>query len=1743
MSTTPIMATAVGRSRALVLAVAGLVCLAVAGRVTAAVNAWEYRGPAQVVNRLVPDPTATGRIYAAGADGLYRSEDGGRTWSGAALWLAGRNVLSLAVDPEDGDRLYAGTSTGLFVSDSGGGAWSAVATAGSGILSLATGPESHGLVYAGTLGRGVYASDDGGATWRQSGLLEAGIIYDLATTRLSARMVYAGTADGLFASTDGGQKWSRVGQELAGKSVRRVYLSPVLEEPGLIVVGTYGSGVYRSLDGGRTWTTINTGLQPLQVRDLAVLDSTFAGTIYAATSTGGFYRTKDGGQHWLPINAGLPSLTSRSLLTVPGDKDLLLGTGPGNGVWEIRFASEPQIRVTPTAVDFGPVPVTTTQARVVTIANVGTADLIVTGASLSAATGFSVAFSGPVAVAPGQSLELEVRFTPAVYDLPLRDRLTVASSDPDEPVTRVDLSGTGTRAVLSATPGEIAFGAVRLPPGYADTTLVLRNSGSARLTLFSAAVDNSRFQIQGFTSRVLEPGQSLALRISFQPLLPRSEAAILRVVSDSTPDTLKLRLTGTGAAPDIRTSVTYLDFGRVEIGAARSLPVTITNPGSAPLAVTQVRTGTGQFSLSQGLPGRDTTLVVTRPETLKVVAGGDTALAFAAGDSTRIIIGAGATLILSGGDTTLIRTAGDTTVVVVGHQVTAFAPGPDTTFVAPGASQELQVAFHPAVAEPQVDTLSIVSDAPLGFGLTQVVLRGEGNALALEPLAPIAIGTRPVGLAVADLDGTPGLDLAVTDSASGLLYVLLNEGAGVFPAERRRTYPGVGTAYNRWVEPVTVAAASIYGGPRPDLVVGDRAARSISILRNDGLGGFAGPRADLFIGHQLTDLTTADLDGDGDQDIAVANGPGSATVTLLYNDGRGNFESRAVIAVQADPVAIAAGHLNPDGYSDLVVANRGGNSVSVLVNDRLGSFPVRRHLPAGVGPVAAVLSDLDADGDPDLVVANGGTQNLGVYANDGEGRFTAVGVLAAGMRPWALALGALSADMYNDIVVGGSAAVLSVQENQNGADFKAEEVATGFQVRQVRVADLDGNRVSDVVVVSSQGASLQVYRNTLAQRQMRPQPPVRVAAADVPRDLGGRILVTWEDGDYGTVPPASQVIQTTGYQVVRSETAGFAAADTLGTVPGGVFQYLDQNAAPYRTYYYQVRARRDALVSAPSAAAMAVSLPAPLVDLRVANGPRVSVGDTLVLRAYVTPAHVDLAGLSLFVTYQTAALRLLADSTGGASRPFRVALPGLTAALNAVHDTSAPGKLDLSLIAPPGASALAAGVEPVLVAEAWFQALRDTTTLLTVDDDPAHNRTTAVVQDGTGNWLMPVLGDTIRVSLRNYQVRGALRLESRSPAPGDVQATLLFVGPGGDTLQSPLNDEDRFRPGIQITLDPGGQFQLAQIPRGSYRVFAKAATHLQGRLVGDTVAIDTTGKYLHFKWVPPTGGAFASREDSTLLPAGDANDDNRINLADFGLLVKHFGANASSASWAEARGADFDGQDGVGLDDFWLLADNFGRVGMQAAATGRPIAEGVPLVLDRAAGTLTVRGTRGLTGFALRGDPGLEVELGGTIWEGRPLLVQRWTRGGVTQVAAALTDPAQAFSGDGVLVRLRGEGQVASAELLDGSGAALAAALVTGLPLRAELGANYPNPFNPATTIPFAVPTGPGGEAASVRLEVYDLLGQRVRVLVDEALPAGPHQVVWDGRDSRGAAVASGTYFYRLEIGPFEQARRLLLVR
>ncbi|RLD53726.1 MAG: hypothetical protein DRJ01_19000, partial [Bacteroidetes bacterium] len=95
------------------------------------------------------------------------------------------------------------------------------------------------------------------------------------------------------------------------------------------------------------------------------------------------------------------------------------------------------------------------------------------------------------------------------------------------------------------------------------------------------------------------------------------------------------------------------------------------------------------------------------------------------------------------------------------------------------------------------------------------------------------------------------------------------------------------------------------------------------------------------------------------------------------------------------------------------------------------------------------------------------------------------------------------------------------------------------------------------------------------------------------------------------------------------------------------------------------------------------------------------------------------------------------------------------------------------------------------------------------------------------------------------------------------------------------------------------------------------------------------------------------------------------------------------------------------------------------------------------------------------------------------------------------------------------------------------------IPLVTKLSGNYPNPFNPETTIAYEI-----NKNGPIKIDIYNIKGQHVKALVNSNQKAGYYQKVWDGRDSNGKNVSSGVYFYKLRAGnTYTYTRKMILMK
>jgi photosystem II stability/assembly factor-like uncharacterized protein len=308
---------------------------------------WKALGNITQVNAIALDPTSASTIYAGTSRGVLASADGGATWASAGL--AGMSVSILAVDPFTPSTLYAAAGdANIYKSTDGGQSWTAHAV---GLPSAALGPPpspsafvsaflldpaSPSTVYVTSFGFAspLYRSTDGAETWNAVNPGPVALLAIDPGTTLST--IYAvvpnGGGGGISKSTDGGATWAPLP---LNQNVGVLAIDP--NNSNVLYAATYppfGSPpvIYKSTDGGQNWSAVNSSMPLTSALVFSPLDSS---SVYAATfnnpfdifNAGGIFKTTDAGTTWNESNTGLNALGVQLLTGDPLDAATIYEAG------------------------------------------------------------------------------------------------------------------------------------------------------------------------------------------------------------------------------------------------------------------------------------------------------------------------------------------------------------------------------------------------------------------------------------------------------------------------------------------------------------------------------------------------------------------------------------------------------------------------------------------------------------------------------------------------------------------------------------------------------------------------------------------------------------------------------------------------------------------------------------------------------------------------------------------------------------------------------------------------------------------------------------------------------------------------------------------------------------------------------------------------------------------------------------------------------------------------------------------------------------------------------------------------------------------------------------------------------------------------------------------------------------------------------------------------------------------------
>jgi photosystem II stability/assembly factor-like uncharacterized protein len=327
-------------------------------------------------------------IYSGNDGGVFRSTDGGTTWSAMNYGLGGTQFYALAVSPTDPSITYGGTQDNGTQKGSGAGGFQQV-LGGDGMVPLVD-PTDPMFVYAESQNGGLARSTNGGIsfTGARTGIVAAdrfnwvtpwvldptnpqvlyagshrlykstnraaswailsddltrgaGTVSAIAVAPSDGKVLYAGTSDGLvWTATDGGAtlgSFRRIATGLPNRYVTRLGVHPTNPRivyatfSGFNNAGGFAGHVFRSADGGESWTNMSSGLPDIPVQAI-VIDPRSSSTLFLGTDLGCF-RSLDEGRSWEPFNEGLPNVVVDDLAFV-GHTGMLRVASHGRGMWQ-----------------------------------------------------------------------------------------------------------------------------------------------------------------------------------------------------------------------------------------------------------------------------------------------------------------------------------------------------------------------------------------------------------------------------------------------------------------------------------------------------------------------------------------------------------------------------------------------------------------------------------------------------------------------------------------------------------------------------------------------------------------------------------------------------------------------------------------------------------------------------------------------------------------------------------------------------------------------------------------------------------------------------------------------------------------------------------------------------------------------------------------------------------------------------------------------------------------------------------------------------------------------------------------------------------------------------------------------------------------------------------------------------------------------------------------------------------------
>jgi hypothetical protein len=391
----------------------------------------------------------------------------------------------------------------------------------------------------------------------------------------------------------------------------------------------------------------------------------------------------------------------------------------------------------------------------------------------------------------------------------------------------------------------------------------------------------------------------------------------------------------------------------------------------------------------------------------------------------------------------------------------------------------VSLAFNPAAFDGSPRWLDIGVVTNGGASFNALTPRQPITATPYAILAGNVTGVIPLGQLPASVVTNGGSGINVTGTFSGNGAGVTNVDLGLSSGGSIRSVSGVfvlNATLSVGNSPSAVVAADVNGDGKLDLISANYSANTLTVLTNNGSGGFVLSSSPT-VGSPNS-ITATDVNGDGKMDLIIAN-LSANTLTVLTNNGSGGFVLASSPAVGTGPFSITAVDVNGDGKMDLIIANLSANTLTVLTNNGSGGFVLSSSPTVGTGPRSVVAADVNGDGKMDLISANYTVNTLTVLTNNGSGGFVLASSPAVGSNPYSVTAADVNGDGKMDLISANySGGTLSVLINKGSGSFTlAASLPVGVKPESVVAADANGDGKVDLISANSFDSTLSVLFN------------------------------------------------------------------------------------------------------------------------------------------------------------------------------------------------------------------------------------------------------------------------------------------------------------------------------------------------------------------------------------------------------------------------------------------------------------------------------------------------------------------------------------------------------------------------------------------------------------------------------------------------------------------------------------------